>query len=314
MPDVSVVIPTYNRKEYLRQAIASCLDGNNAVDVEIVVVDDGSSDGTRAYLEDLEHEQVRTIFQRHQGGQIARNRGLAEAQATYLKFLDDDDWLEQGVLTREVSALKQTGADVCLGPYLAVNEEGTVVSRKSNPYFEDFVAEVLRGGISPHTLHLTYRREFIRDLQWDPEIIGRQDVQFLVDVALREPSTVKVDQTVGYMRHHGGRRQSKHAAQETNLPRVHASILLRAVRTLEREGRLGVQRRQAAAEGLWGWAHILSAYDWTMFQKVYEMIRRIHPDFAPSRTPRLLKLVDQIGTPEVTEALLHPFRRLKYGL
>jgi glycosyltransferase involved in cell wall biosynthesis len=44
-PDISVVIPTYDRREYLQQAIASCFDGNDGLDVEVVVMDDGSSDG-----------------------------------------------------------------------------------------------------------------------------------------------------------------------------------------------------------------------------------------------------------------------------
>lgn len=73
MPDVSVVIPTYNRENYLRRAVASCFDGNVGLDVEVVVVDDGSSDGTRKYLDD----RVRPIFQEHQGSQVVQQRALA---------------------------------------------------------------------------------------------------------------------------------------------------------------------------------------------------------------------------------------------
>ena len=125
-PDISVVIPTYNRKEYLQQAISSCFEGNEGIGVEVVVVDDGSTDGTRAFLEELDHDRVRPFFQEHQGGQVARNRGLAEAQGTYIKFLDDDDWLAEGTLSREVEALEQTESAVCYGPYLAVEADGRV--------------------------------------------------------------------------------------------------------------------------------------------------------------------------------------------
>jgi len=52
-PDVSVVIPTYNRKEYLKKAISSCFDGNEDINIEVIVIDDGSTDGTREYLKEL---------------------------------------------------------------------------------------------------------------------------------------------------------------------------------------------------------------------------------------------------------------------
>jgi glycosyltransferase involved in cell wall biosynthesis len=120
-PDLSVDIPTYNREEYLRGAIASCFAENEGVSVEVVVVDDGSTDGTRTYLEELDEDRVRTIFREHQGGQVGRNRGLSEAKGEYVKFLDDDDWLAASALAREVGALQRTGADVCVGTYQSVN-------------------------------------------------------------------------------------------------------------------------------------------------------------------------------------------------
>ncbi len=310
-PDVSVIIPTYNRKELLQQAIASCFAGNEALDVEVVVVDDGSTDGTRGYLQELDDARVRPKFQEHQGGQVARNRGLTEARGEYIKFLDDDDWLAEGALTREVNTLEATEAELCYGSYLDVNQEGQVIRKRSSPYPEDLITGVLRGTANSHPLHLTYRRSLIQELRWDPEIIGRQDVQFLTDVALQEPCHVREQEPVGYRRHHGGRQQGEYAAQRTNLARVHASILIRAINTLEREGRLTPKRRKAAAEGLWRWAHILSAYDWRGFQKVYKNIQKIRPDFIPSRTSSILGALDRIGGPAITEALLYPLRRVK---
>lgn len=312
-PDVSVVIPTYNRKELLQQAITSCFNGNESVGVEVVVVDDGSTDGTKRYLEQIGDSRVKTILQKHKGGQNARNKGLKNAKGNYIKFLDDDDWLAEGALDREVQLLEDTEADLCYGPYLDVDEEGNIIRERSNTYPDDLISGVLRGGVTSHPLHLTYHQSLIQGLRWDPEIIGRQDVQFLTDVALQEPAHVRERKPVGYRRHHGGRQQSEYAARETNLARIHASILIRAINTLEQKDRLDPKRREAAAEGLWVWGHLLSAHDWRGFKKIYTKIKRIEPGFVPDRSSNLLELLDRAVGPKKTEAMLYPIRRLKQG-
>jgi glycosyltransferase involved in cell wall biosynthesis len=97
-PDVSVIIPTYNRKNYLRKAIASCFEGNDGFDIEVIVVDDGSTDDTQEWAEALSDERVVYVRQEEGGAQVARNRGMNEATGEFIKFLDDDDELVRGTL------------------------------------------------------------------------------------------------------------------------------------------------------------------------------------------------------------------------
>ena len=92
MPRVSVIIPTYNRAPALREAIESVL-AQRYSDLELIVVDDGSADGTEEavapYLPHLTY-----LCQEHRGVSAARNRGITHAQGDYLAFLDSDDlWL-----------------------------------------------------------------------------------------------------------------------------------------------------------------------------------------------------------------------------
>jgi glycosyltransferase involved in cell wall biosynthesis len=101
-PDVSVVIPTYNRKDYLHQAISSCFKENKTIDVEVIVVDDGSTDGTQEYLRQLNVEEVKPIFKNHEGASAARNTGIDAASSRYTKFLDDDDCLISGALVQQL--------------------------------------------------------------------------------------------------------------------------------------------------------------------------------------------------------------------
>ena len=99
-PTVSVIIPTYNRGWILREAIDSVL-GQEFSDFELIVVDDGSTDDTRAILDSYGQEVI-VIHQHNKGVSAARNRGIAESRALLVAFLDSDDvWLPRK-LARQV--------------------------------------------------------------------------------------------------------------------------------------------------------------------------------------------------------------------
>src|SRR3989442_4788268 len=89
-PRVSVTVPTYNRAHVLGESLASVL-AEGDVDVEVVVVDDGSTDGTAALLAGLGDRRVRPVVRPHAGIAAARNAGLAAARAPYIAFHDSDD-------------------------------------------------------------------------------------------------------------------------------------------------------------------------------------------------------------------------------
>ena len=91
-PLVSIVIPTYNRRRYVGEAIDSALAQTHPR-CEIIVVDDGSVDDTLPYLRDSYGERIRLIAQANQGPGIARNRGIEAAKGEFIHFLDADDQL-----------------------------------------------------------------------------------------------------------------------------------------------------------------------------------------------------------------------------
>lgn len=89
-PRVSIIIPTFNRPNYLRQAIESVL-AQTYPDFEIVVVDDGSTDDTAAVVGSLADPRIVYIRQENTGRSAARNRGMQEARGEFIALLDDDD-------------------------------------------------------------------------------------------------------------------------------------------------------------------------------------------------------------------------------
>jgi glycosyltransferase involved in cell wall biosynthesis len=90
MPKISVIIPTYNRSELLKEAIKSVLNQSYS-DFEIIVVDDGSTDDTRAVVTSYNSSKIIYFFQENRGRSSARNRGIKLARGEYVAFLDSDD-------------------------------------------------------------------------------------------------------------------------------------------------------------------------------------------------------------------------------
>ncbi len=107
MPNISVVITTYNRADYVSKAIKSVLH-QTYPDWELVIVDDGSTDETpkvvSGYL--TNDGKVRYIRQANQGLSAARNKGIAETHGKYLAFLDDDDWWVPEKLETQVAYME----------------------------------------------------------------------------------------------------------------------------------------------------------------------------------------------------------------
>ena len=104
-PTISIIIPTYNRADYLPETLDSVLSQGDGP-WEVVVVDDGSTDETRQVLEGIVHDRLRTIFKPHSGAPETRNLGIKEAKGEYVLWLGSDDVLLPGTLNAYVQALR----------------------------------------------------------------------------------------------------------------------------------------------------------------------------------------------------------------
>ena len=102
MPLVTVIIPTYNRREYLKEALDSVL-AQDFTDFELFVIDDGSTDKTASLVEKHADPRIKYRFQEKRGASAARNRGIAEASGKYISFLDSDDLWKKDKLSIQLS-------------------------------------------------------------------------------------------------------------------------------------------------------------------------------------------------------------------
>lgn len=106
MPNVSIVIPTYNSIQYLPAAIEGALN-QTLTDFEIIIINDGSTDGTEAWVLQQPDPRIRLISQENLGKSAARNAGITAAQGGYIAFLDADDFWEPTKLERQVNCLDE---------------------------------------------------------------------------------------------------------------------------------------------------------------------------------------------------------------
>ena len=104
-PLISIIVPTFNRVRYLREAVQS-VRAQTYDRWELLIVDDGSTDGTGAYLETITDPRVRSLLRGHCGnGATARNTGIASASGSHLAFLDSDDFWDPEKLALQMAEL-----------------------------------------------------------------------------------------------------------------------------------------------------------------------------------------------------------------
>ena len=126
---VSIVMPVYNGEQYLRQAIDSVL-AQSYPQWELVVVDDGSSDGTSTIIESYTDERIRYTYQENRGQAAALNRGLELSCGEFTTTLDADDWLAPNSLQDRVAHLQaHSEYGVAYGDGVYCNAAGEAVLR-----------------------------------------------------------------------------------------------------------------------------------------------------------------------------------------
>ena len=127
---ISVVMPIYNASDYLKPAIDAVL-GQTLRDIELICVDDGSTDNSLAIIKEYQQgdERVRIVTESNAGPSIARNKGLARARGKYVIFLDADDFYEHTLLEKLYGLAEEKNLDIAICKFDIYN------NRKSK--FED---------------------------------------------------------------------------------------------------------------------------------------------------------------------------------
>ncbi|MBQ7001954.1 MAG: glycosyltransferase [Oscillospiraceae bacterium] len=125
-PKISILIPVYNGEATIGRAVRSVL-AQDETDLEVIVVNDGSTDGTAALLDEIagENPNVLPIHQKNGGVSKARNTALEHATGEYLMFLDADDELAPGILRKTLVLAKNHDCDIVAGTCIRIRPDGS---------------------------------------------------------------------------------------------------------------------------------------------------------------------------------------------
>ena len=123
-PTVSIIIPVYNAEPYLRRCVESIL-GQEYMDYELLLIDDGSRDGSGAICDEYgaRDTRVRVIHKENEGVSAARNLAIDNAKGTYLQFVDSDDWITPDATKLLVRAAEENGCDLVISDFYRVSGE-----------------------------------------------------------------------------------------------------------------------------------------------------------------------------------------------
>lgn len=207
-PVVSVVIPTWNRVELLSQAVDSVL-GQTYEELELVVVDDGSTDGTATYLDGIPDPRLRRVRLEHTGNVArARNAGAAVSTGTYLCFLDSDDLWLPDKLAVQVTATARAGRCWSYTRYEHIDERGARVPARAGqwrPLSGAIAADILAERASVTVVTVLMERKVFEELGgFDERPLIREDHELLVRLA-REVDALAIPDSLALVREHAGR-------------------------------------------------------------------------------------------------------------
>lgn len=191
-PELSVVVPAHNVAPWIDECLRSIL-GQEGVELEIIVVDDGSTDGTSSVVRAVDDPRVRLVTAEQPGGGPARNQGVALARGAYLAFADGDDVVPPGAYAALLGSLHESGSDMAVGNFVRFRDADAAVPSSAEPVTRHVTEP--RTGVTVHDepglvrnracWNRVFRRAF-----WDAHDIRFEDSRRSNDIVAMARATI----------------------------------------------------------------------------------------------------------------------------
>lgn len=192
MIELSIIIPCYNIEKYIERCISSVLNDN----VELIIIDDGSTDKTLDICNDfkLKYDNIKVISIQNSGVSVARNIGLRHANGKYIWFIDGDDYIEKNIMQTIIDDLIIFDADVYCFAYNSVFPNYIKRSKSfSSGYQSDFFRDFLLGKYDVSMWNKIVKKEIISNIFFDKNIRINEDKLFCFEVFLNSKTVYYKD-------------------------------------------------------------------------------------------------------------------------
>lgn len=208
---VSVIVAVYNGEKYISQAIDSILN-QTYKNLEIIVVDDGSTDSTAEIVN--QYNNVKYVYQVNRGQSSARNRGISLASGEYIAFLDADDLYREDKIETQVEVLKENDDIHVVYNDLEVVDENLnyINTLKSEGIFkkrEDLLAMILYRQVIQGPICMMIKKECANYIKWEEEIVYAADYKYTIDLA-HKYNFKYIEESLYIYRRHGDNLSNSH--------------------------------------------------------------------------------------------------------
>lgn len=305
-PFVSIIIPTYNGGSWIDETLSSCLK-IKGVPLEILVVDDGSTDGTPERLaQRFPTIRLHRLIGNSGSGSAGRNAGLDLARGRYVKFLDHDDLIQPRGFKAECLEAQRTDADIVMSRWGVVSIDGEGRFLKdglrvlSPPDPERLPEAILQAESMPYTAAALYKRSFVGDERWDGSVAIIDDYDWFCRLALKGGQTIKIDTISYFWRLHPNSIQGRSHGEATIYQRLtfaRCRVYEKIEQHLASLGQLSWPRRQLLVRRYYDCLRCYCPNN----RELLEHMQRLDPTFVVDATcepdPRALWLIHQIGLP-----------------
>ena len=227
MVSVSIVIPCYNKRAYVTQAIESALAQSHPC--EVIVVDDGSTDDSLDEIRRFDR-RIRWITGPNLGGCAARNAGIDMSSGDYLQFLDADDILPQDKIARQLAALCDAPVgSIASCPWQFLHDSGQTDPEDQRTYWKSYDAGIdllldlwLYGGFFPPHPWLVPRTLALESGPWNRDLTADQDGEYFGRILTRSGPVRFCDDTVVYYRRPPDGAVSRDKSRRAGISRMQA--------------------------------------------------------------------------------------------
>lgn len=214
MTKISVIMPVFNEEKFIKKAIESVLD-QSLNDFELIIVNDGSTDGTSNIINEFDDERIRILNQKNQGPGASRNNALKIASGEYVMFLDGDDWYCPDAFKTAFEEISSKGTDISIFQIIKYHDGKFAQNSWFN--LDNFPEEFENRTFSPHecedflfdisvsACQKIFKREFLNEIGAEfPEGIYFEDMPFFFYTFLKAESVSIIKRHLYVRQKHDG--------------------------------------------------------------------------------------------------------------
>lgn len=210
---ISIIIPVYNVELYLKQCLESVINQSYR-DIEILLIDDGSTDKSRVICEEYARKdsRIHVYYKQHEGPAEVRNFGLKKAKGDYIGFVDSDDYIDLNMYQSLYELCKKYDADISIINYAAFTDEvirHQDMSNKESVFDKEkilklFIEENSEYMITPAIWSKLFKKEIVSELEFPKGKVCAEDFWFVTQAFIRAGRIAYLNKELYYYRQRPG--------------------------------------------------------------------------------------------------------------